>query len=78
MISGTMVLGLAPPFLLWRLHDPAPAAFHLSSWTGLAVGIAGATHVWPRALAIGNGTYASLLSAASRSAAACRRTCSCG
>ena len=60
-ISGTMVLGLAPPFLLWRLHGPAPAAFHLSFWTGLAVGVAGAAHLWPKALAIGNGAYASLL-----------------
>lgn len=60
-ISGTMVLGLAPPFLLWRLHEPAPAAFHLSFWTGLAVGIAGAAHLWPKALAIGNGAYAPLL-----------------
>jgi hypothetical protein len=60
-ISGTMVLGLAPPFLLWRLHGPAPVAFHLSFWTGLAVGVAGAAHLWPKALAIGNGAYASLL-----------------
>ncbi len=60
-ISGTMVLGLAPPFLLWRLHDPAPAAFHLSFWTGLAAGVAGAAHVWPKALAVGQGAYASLL-----------------
>jgi hypothetical protein len=60
-ISGTMVIGLAPPFLLWRLHGPAPAAFHLSFWTGLAVGVAGAVHLWPKALAIGNGAYASLL-----------------
>jgi SSS family solute:Na+ symporter len=60
-ISGTMVLGLAPPFLLWRLHAPAPAAFHLSFFTGLAVGIAGAAHAWPGALAIGSGAYASLL-----------------
>jgi hypothetical protein len=60
-ISGTMVLGLAPPFLFWRLHEPAPAAFHLSFWTGLAVGVAGAAHFWPKALAIGSGAYASLL-----------------
>jgi SSS family solute:Na+ symporter len=60
-ISGTMVLGLAPPFLLWRLHAPAPAAFHLSFWTGMMVGIAGAAKVWPALLAIGDGPYASLL-----------------
>jgi SSS family solute:Na+ symporter len=60
-ISGTMVLGLAPPFLLWRVHSPAPAAFHLSFWTGMLVGIAGAAKLWPAHVAIGHGSYASLL-----------------
>ncbi len=60
-ISGTMVLGLAPPFLLWSLHRPAPAAFHLSFATGLAVGIAGVAGAWPRALAVGGGPNAALL-----------------
>jgi hypothetical protein len=60
-ISGTMVLGLAPPFLLWRAHAPAPAAFHLSFWTGMLVGVAGAAKLWPAQLAIGDGPYASLL-----------------
>lgn len=60
-ISGTMVLGLAPPFLLWSLHRHAPAAFHLSFATGLAVGIAGVAGAWPRALAVGGGPNAALL-----------------
>ncbi len=60
-ISGTMVLGLAPPFLLWSLHRPAPAAFHLSFATGLAVGIAGLVGAWPAALALGSGGNAALL-----------------
>ncbi|HET6922582.1 MAG TPA: hypothetical protein VFI16_05490, partial [Anaeromyxobacteraceae bacterium] len=60
-ISGTMVLGLAPPFLLWRGHRPAPAAFHLSFATGLAVGIASVAGIWPRSLAVGGGPYAMLL-----------------
>ena len=60
-ISGTMVLGLAPPFLLWSLHRPAPAAFHLSFLTGLAVGVAGVVGAWPAALALGSGANAALL-----------------
>ncbi|MEO8398440.1 MAG: sodium:solute symporter, partial [Ignavibacteriaceae bacterium] len=37
-ISGTMVLGLAPIFLLWKI--PAPKiSFHLALWTGVAAGI---------------------------------------
>jgi hypothetical protein len=70
-ISGTMVLGLAPPFLLWRLHAPAPAAFHLSFWTGMAVGIAGAAKLWPAQLAIGGGPYAALLGQNAYGLAAC-------
>ncbi len=60
-ISGTMVLGLAPPFLLWSAHRRAPAAFHLSFATGLAVGIASVVGIWPRGLAVGDGPYAMLL-----------------
>jgi hypothetical protein len=60
-ISGTMVLGLAPPFLLWGFHRAAPAAFHLSFASGLAVGIAGVVGAWPAQLAIGSGSNAALL-----------------
>jgi hypothetical protein len=60
-ISGTRVLGLAPPFLLWSLHRPAPAAFHLSFLTGLTVGVAGVVGAWPAALALGSGANAALL-----------------
>ncbi len=60
-VSGTMVLGLAPPFLLWSFHRSAPAAFHLSFATGLAVGVAGVVGAWPAALALGSGANASLL-----------------
>ena len=56
-----MVLGLAPPFLFWRWHRPAPLAFHLSVVTGLAVGIASLAARWPAALSIGTGHYAALL-----------------
>jgi hypothetical protein len=70
-ISGTMVLGLAPPFLLWRLHAPAPPAFHLSFWTGMLVGVAGAAKLWPAQLAVGDGPYASLLGQNVYGVAAC-------
>lgn len=60
-ISGTMVLGLAPPFLLWRFHRPAPLAFHGSLLCGLGVGIAGVIGLWPAALSIGHGANAALL-----------------
>jgi hypothetical protein len=60
-ISGTMVLGLAPPFLLWRWHRPAPAAFYGSFLCGLIVGILGVLGFWPRALSIGHGGNAALL-----------------
>ena len=62
-VSGTMMMGLAPVFLLHRLTDYAPAAFHLSFWPGVAVGVALAGGWLPDALAIGNGDYAALLGA---------------
>ncbi len=60
-VSGTMVLGLAPVFLCWRWHRPAPLAFHLSFLTGLAVGLWSLVAPWPTALSIGSGKYAALL-----------------
>ncbi len=60
-VSGTMVLGLAPPFLLWKWHKPAPLAFHLSFLTGLSVGVWALVGHWPAALAIGAGHYSALL-----------------
>ncbi len=60
-LSGTMVMGLAPVFLLQRLVDHSPASFHLSFWTGIALGIALAAGWIPQAWAIGDGKYAMLL-----------------
>ena len=60
-LSGTMVLGLAPPFLLWKWHRPAPLAFHFSVLTGLAVGVSSLVARWPAMLSIGTGKYAALL-----------------
>ena len=60
-VSGTMVLGLAPVFLFWRWHRPAPLAFHASFLTGLTVGLWSLLAPWPAALSIGSGKYAALL-----------------
>jgi solute:Na+ symporter, SSS family len=62
-ISGTMVIGLAPVFLLSPWVGYAPLAFHLSFWTGMAVGILHALNWLPAAWAIGSGKYALLLGA---------------
>lgn len=60
-ISGTMVMGLAPVFLLARFAGGSPWSFHLSFWTGIALGLL-ATLGWiPASWAIGDGKYALLL-----------------
>ena len=60
-ISGTMVIGLAPVFLLqgWVRHSPW--SFHLSFWPGVGFGVLFAAGAMPAALAIGQGKYALLL-----------------
>lgn len=60
-ISGTMVLGLAPAFILGLVLDAPPAAFHLAFWTGMAAGIMEVAGVVPGWMVIGDGSYASLL-----------------
>lgn len=60
-ISGTMVMGLAPIFLLAFLRDAPPLSFHLAFWTGLALGVVHVLGWVPASLAIGDGVYASLL-----------------
>ena len=60
-ISGTMVLGLAPVFLLGLVLEAPPASFHLAFWTGIAVGLLEVLGRVPPALAIGDGKYAALL-----------------
>ncbi len=60
-VSGTMVLGLAPPFLFWKWHRPAPLAFHLSLLTGFTIGVWSLVGRWPAPLSIGAGKYAALL-----------------
>jgi len=60
-ISGTMVLGLAPVFLLGLVLDAPALSFHLAFWTGIAAGLVDLLGLLPPALAIGDGRYAVLL-----------------
>lgn len=60
-VSGTMVMGLAPVFLLQRLAHRSPWSFHLAFWTGMALGILYAARAIPASWAIGDGKYALLL-----------------
>ncbi len=60
-ISGTMVMGLAPVFLLAPLVRYSPWSFHLAFWPGVVLGVMLATGAVPAAWAIGTGKYALLL-----------------
>jgi len=63
-ISGTMVMGLAPIFLLSFVPGAGPASFHLAFWPGLILGIlvtiesATGAAVFPAWVDIGSGKYA--------------------
>ncbi len=61
-VSGTMVLGLAPVFILWFLR-PAKWAFYASVGVGLIVGLCLAFGCYPESLLFTTGKYADLLSA---------------
>lgn len=61
-ISGTMVMGLAPVFLLGLVVPRAtPLSFHLAFWTGIALGLVDVFGLLPAGLAIGDGQFAALL-----------------
>jgi SSS family solute:Na+ symporter len=60
-VSGTMVMGLAPVFILAPLVRHSPWSFHLAFWPGVMLGILLAVGVIPAAWAIGSGKYATLL-----------------
>jgi hypothetical protein len=60
-VSGTMVMGLAPVFLLQRHVRHSPASFHLAFWPGLVLGLMLAVDLVPKSWAIGTGKYALLL-----------------
>ena len=63
-ISGTMVMGLAPIFLLSWLPSARALSFHLAFWPGLIIGISRAVEtfvhisIFPASLALGQGKYA--------------------
>lgn len=63
-ISGTMVMGLAPIFLLAFIRRAGALSFHLAFWPGLSFGIvrvvesATGNNIFPTALALGSGKYA--------------------
>lgn len=60
-VSGTMVMGLAPVFLLAPLVKHSPWSFHLAFWPGIALGVLLAAGLVPQSWAIGDGKYALLL-----------------
>ncbi len=60
-ISGTMVMGLAPIFLLAPLVRYSPSSFHLAFWPGITLGLMLAAGAVPASWAIGDGKYALLL-----------------
>jgi SSS family solute:Na+ symporter len=60
-VSGTMVLGLAPAFLLFAWPRPRATAFHLALWPGVVLGVLYAAGRVPAGWSLGNGPNASLL-----------------
>jgi hypothetical protein len=62
-VSGTMVMGLAPIFLLSPLIRYSPWSFHLAFWPGVLIGALLAIDAVPSSWAIGHGKYALLLGA---------------
>jgi SSS family solute:Na+ symporter len=63
-ISGTMVMGLAPIFLLSWLRSAGALSFHMAFWPGVAIGVVravetfGQLHVFPDLLSLGIGPFA--------------------
>jgi hypothetical protein len=60
-VSGTMVMRLAPVFLLAPLTKYSPWRFHLAFWPGVILGVLVAVNAIPASWAIGNDKYALLL-----------------
>lgn len=59
-ISGTMVIGLTPIFIFWKLDVPK-ISFFASIFTGLLFGISLITNTFPEVLIFSSGKYADLL-----------------
>ena len=60
-ISGTMVIGLAPIFLFWKLKAPK-LSYYLSISIGIAFGVLLTTNLYPSSWVFTDGKYADLLS----------------
>ncbi len=60
-VSGTMVLGLAPIFLLFAWQKAGRFAFHCALWPGVVLGILFAAGAIPASWALGDGHYKMLL-----------------
>jgi Na+/proline symporter len=59
-VSGTMVIGLTPVFLFWKIKAP-PISFYLSVGVGIITGIVLALGIFPSQLTFTPGKYADLL-----------------
>jgi len=59
-ISGTMVIGLTPVFVFWKMDTPK-ISFYLSVFCGIIFGFLLIFEVFPRNLILTNGKYADLL-----------------
>lgn len=59
-VSGTMVMGLAPVFLLWKMEVPK-ISFHLAVGSGIFIGVLLALGWFPESLVFTEGKYNSLL-----------------
>ncbi len=59
-ISGTMVIGLAPVFILWKLKAPK-ISFYASVFAGIVFGFLLVFKVFPSSLILTTGKYADLL-----------------
>lgn len=63
-ISGTMVMGLAPIFLLSWIRRAGALSFHLAFWPGLAIGVVrtietfAKVQIFPTEFLLGQGKYA--------------------
>lgn len=60
-ISGTMVIGLAPVFLLHGIFRPTKLGFHLSFWFGIVIGVMYTLGTVPEYFGVGTGDNALLL-----------------
>ncbi len=59
-ISGTMVIGLTPVFLFWRMKAPK-VSFYVSVLTGIVFGFILVFDIFPKQLIFTEGKYADLL-----------------